>query len=232
MGLRTVSRAATALRIVRGRETGTLASTFARGVFPAWLFRWSHLLIEEIPTSPAGPPPGVPLRVRWATREDLDLLARIRPRERDYRRFFDQNCLCTVGIYRDEPIAMTWIELDRWHVSLPNGYRWRLPERSAWLFGTFIPPEHRGQGLYVPYFRAVQRLLVQNDVRAAYCAVQRSDHRSRRAHEKAGWRELFDVRVLRLAGLTLHAVRRLSPAGRPAHVARGLGPWVHRCSDP
>jgi RimJ/RimL family protein N-acetyltransferase len=220
--------------MVREGRWASLKATFLRGVFPAPLFRWNRLRIERISLAGARQAPPLDrrtLRVQWAGPGDTGRLLRVRDKPEAFERSFRDGHWCALGQLDGEPATMSWVETADWHVSRTNAYRMKLPAGAGWHIGSFVREDLRGQGLYAHHTLGLLRMLHAEGLRELYCAVEADNAASRRAHERVGYEPLFELRVLRLLGLTLCAVedrRRPEPRG----LALRLGPWVHRPDAP
>jgi L-amino acid N-acyltransferase YncA len=213
--------------MVREGRWATLRATALRGTFPAPLFRWNRLRIERISLESAREAPpleGGTLDVGWAGPHDIDLLLSVRDKPGAFERSFREGYWCAVGRLDGEPVTMSWVETAAWHVSRTNAYQVKLPADAGWHIGSFVREHLRGRGLYAHHTLGLLRKLREQGLGQLYCAVEADNPASRRAHERVGYEPVFELRVLRLLGLTLCAVsdRRFAEPRRPA---LRLGPW-------
>jgi hypothetical protein len=226
--LSTWAKVRTAADLVTAREYGTLRATLERGTFPAALLRRNQLLIERLPVPIIPEPDEGPrgLALRWADPDEIDLLLRVRHRRRAFRASFAAGHRCVVGLLDGEPATVEWVEITGAHVSTANGYSLDLPPASAWILGSFVRPDMRGQRLFARHTRCLAELLMAEGVQQGYCAVEVDNPASRRAHLQAGYEGLYQFHVLRLLGVTRHKAWDLQRPEVPPVI--GWGPWSAR----
>ena len=216
--------------LLREGRWASLRATALRGVLPAPVFRWNRLRIERISLENARDAPplnGYAHEVHWAGPDDIGVLLSVRDKPDAFERSFRKGCWCAVGVLEGEPVSMSWVETDAWHVSRANAYQVKLPAGAGWHVGSYVRDDLRGRGLYAHHTLGLLRKLREQGLSQLYCAVEADNPASRRAHERVGYEPVFELRVLRLLGLTLCAVsdRRHAAPPRPELT---LGPWVQR----
>lgn len=230
-----MSRLRTAAELLAAQRYRELRATLERGTFPFVVFRFNRLLIERLSLGgdAAGDAAGEPgpdgVTVRWAEPRDMDALCQIRNRPASFTHSFEQGHLCALGWLGDEPVTMDWMHCTQRHESAANGYALQLPPGSAWIYGSYVRPDMRGQRLYPRHTRALRPLMRERGLRQGFCCVEVDNPASRRAHAKAGYEELFRFHVLRVLGVTRYTVRDLRD---PAAAARSAwGSWFADLSD-
>lgn len=124
---------------------------------------------------------------------DLDSLDRVAP----------EGWRCFVGLRDGEPVHQSFVR------AVPSGPR---------LFRSFTARGHRGRGAFQAVVRHVAAVLASEGREALYSACDARNHRSRRAHEAAGF-QLVDRRLL----VTLRGRRLLAVHDPLARIRSGRG---------
>ncbi|MDQ7005756.1 MAG: hypothetical protein Q9Q40_00835 [Acidobacteriota bacterium] len=219
-------RVRTALRFVREGRFQALRATVERGFFPAPLFRRNRLIIASLGacSAPAGGEGG-DFDLVWAGRREMAALCAVRPRPRDFERFFDAGCLALLGLRDGVPCSLSWIELDPVHDSRPNAYRFPLHASAAWGFGYCSTEGLADQQTFHQHWHRKLAVLEQVGIDEVYVAVQSDDVLERAVHRRAGFTMVFELDVLRFCGATVHRVGRLADDHAGPRRRLGLGRW-------
>ncbi len=203
------------------RDWRSLAAHTLRGLFPAAAFRVHRTIVVRL----HAPAPGAraDVTVRRGTRTDLALLPRIKARERGFEAEWSAGCTLFLAEIGGVPAGFEWIDHAPRHVSPPNAYAFALPPGSAWAFGVEVAPAFRGRGVFHALAAGALADLAANGVARVYSAVLADNTASLHAHRRAGFAALYEVLVVRFAGLVWHHARPLLPGFVPS---RGWGRWA------
>jgi hypothetical protein len=109
---------------------------------------------------------------------------------------------------------MTWFDRTRPHTSLPHGYQLWMEPHSAWIFSAWTAPELRGKGLYVDHWCASWPLLSTRGVESVYATILAYNRGSLAAHQKAGFRTVFEARTLCVCGFRCYGIRTFGTTQR------------------
>lgn len=187
----------------KAREVGPFY-TFtlgARRLLPARALYMGRTILLEMRPHQEGTANEALERIRWAGRDDSELLTAFgHSRELVQRRLAagDRACVLTE---RDRLLGYVWFHGVR-HEDEALGVRFHLAPEEIWLFDAMIAADRRGHGLYRRLLRAAAADLWGRGVRRILIAVEASNRNSFRAHLAAGARPVCSIRALRICGLT------------------------------
>lgn len=214
----------TAARKIREGRGDLVRATFLRSLFPAALFRYNEILIMRMTDIRPLPRPLKDFRVRPANPDDEMALQSVRRRREGYQSQFEAGHLCTLGEVGGRPASFIWFELGDWHASASNAYRFHIGPGGCWNFGSEVKPRYRMSGIFHKHWVEARELLASRGVSRIYGAIEEDNPHSFRSHVRLGFREIYRMRVLRIAGLTHHAARPGKGTSLPGH--EGLGRWT------
>lgn len=210
-----------ALRQGGGEGADGVRSSLWRGRIRPALFGANDLFLARLERVPRRRP-SLNAGVFWAKLEELSQLASLLPREAEFRRLFAQGCLVAFSTIGAVPAGMVWIDPRPGKVAAATGINLQLEEGEAWVFGGYVAPAFRGQGLFQHLLYESLRLLRHRGIDTLWCSYSAEDESLIRAHRKVGFVEHYRIRTVRLAGLTWHQAERVKGKGS---ASRGLGPW-------
>jgi hypothetical protein len=221
-----MSKAGTALRLIRQRDRLGLVQVLTRSILPASLFRVNEMLIARLRTVRPLPRPLPKIRIRWGGPEDEPALQRIRPREQSYLRHFDEGCMLLVGEVDGTPASFNWFECGGVHESRSNGYTFHLGAGACWAFGFEVDPKFRMSGIFHKHWHEAVRMLTERGRGRVYGSIQNDNPRSVNSHRRLGFELLYHYRVLRVLGIEHHRATPFEDSGQVE--SSGLGLWEGR----
>lgn len=225
-----MAKVRTAIHLLRTGDRQGLKAAVTRAFLPAAVFRANELAIVRLTSRPRLPRPLERVTIRWATPDDEPSLLAIRPRREGYGVNFEAGALCLIGEVGGEPASFNFFDVGHWHVSRTNAYRFRLAPGAVWAWGFEVMPRHRMSGIFVKHWAVAMDLLAERGYDTVYGAVQTDNPASLHSHMRMGFQEVFRYRVLRIAGITRHAVCPGGANNDHAPLEKGWGRWSG--SDP
>ena len=160
-------------------------------------------------TAPARPP-GV--TVRWATRDDLDLLTSLgRSRDELVARFEAGDRVC-MALRDGGPVGYFWFRADSWR---EGDVEFAIPHGEVWGYDAFVAPHARGGGIHPRMASWAARELSGAGVRRYLSGIDYTNEPSLRSAAARGARRIGSILVIRMLGLAVLR-ERWEGRGRPA----------------
>lgn len=221
-----MGRLGTLISMVRSKQWDGLRAVLERDLVPARLFRRNAMAIVKLRECRPLPRPLEAAVFRWGRREDEPALQAIRPRPKGYGHQFDAGHLLFIGEFGGEVASYSWFETESPHRSKSNGYLFHYPFNAVWAFGLEVHPRFRLSGIFHKHWVEGLRLLRARGVDTVYGSVQLDNNRSIQSHFRLGFEFLWELHIMRLAGLTRHRARPGTDGSGP--IQSGWSIWQGR----
>lgn len=139
-----------------------------------------------------------------------------------------KNCMCTVALEDDHPIAFAWwafgeIPAEMNHDGHPStGLPLVMPPDMAYLFNVYVRPEYRGQRLYPNLVRHSEQTLDVKGIRRITLATEYENRPAMRSVKRMGFYPIGASHLVKLPGWAW-AKYPVSPMENGVQIGRYVG---------
>jgi ribosomal protein S18 acetylase RimI-like enzyme len=165
---------------------------------PRWCFVFECSIAEAIARSswlPSG------FEVRWAVPSDTQRLVEAFGEEVVADRLTQED-RAVILLSGDALVGTIWIA-KRNYCDWETGIEFRLPEATAWIYGSWVHRKFRGSGYYSELWRFVAEQLHQEGIEKIRLTVDCSNGHSQRVHRNFGSKSIGSIFGLRFFGRSL-----------------------------